>query len=213
MRAIRTCKVGSLPDTTWLTARRIPRTTSATALRGRRDRAVNEQRIRCRGVVLVVHAHARQELRLRDGTSYGNLITGITWAVDHGAKVLNISTYSYSSSNALSDAVKYATDRRVVVVAAAANDGCNCVNYPAASPGAIGFAGSNQKDTLYSCSSWGTWVTIAGSRINRDHRAELGQGLVGDSLSLRSHRRNLDGDAGRGGYRRADAVANSGRNA
>ncbi len=68
-----------------------------------------------------------------DGTgSYENIIKGIVYAVDQGAKVINLSLAGTAGSASLRDAVKYAYDHGVLVVAAAGNSGQNQVAYPAA---------------------------------------------------------------------------------
>lgn len=57
---------------------------------------------------------------------------GIRWAADHGAKVINMSLGGYGNSRILEEAVNYAYNRGVVLVAAAGNEGAHEVVYPAA---------------------------------------------------------------------------------
>jgi len=65
------------------------------------------------------------------GTSV-ELAEGITWAVDQGADVLNLSLGSASESQLVSDALAYAEAQEVVVVAASGNDGqSDFVQFPA----------------------------------------------------------------------------------
>jgi subtilisin family serine protease len=90
-----------------------------------------------------------------------DVATGITWAADHGAKVISLSLSSTSNSSALSAAVSYAQSKGAVIVAAAGNAACNCPAYPAALPGVISVAGSDYYDNLYSWSSYGSWVSVA----------------------------------------------------
>ncbi|MCX5343246.1 type VII secretion-associated serine protease mycosin [Streptomyces atratus] len=64
----------------------------------------------------------------------------IRYAVERGAKVINISLGAQAGSQALTDAVKYALDNGSLIFAAAGNSGkgSNMVEYPAGTPGVIG---------------------------------------------------------------------------
>jgi serine protease len=69
-----------------------------------------------------------------DGTGFSSdVASGITWAVDNGAKVVNLSLGGGQSSAVLS-AIQYADQHNVVVAAAGGNDGQNgnTPSYPAA---------------------------------------------------------------------------------
>jgi serine protease len=57
---------------------------------------------------------------------------GIRWAADHGADVINLSLGGYWRSRFLEEAVDYAYNRGVVLVAASGNEGIRWVAYPAA---------------------------------------------------------------------------------
>jgi subtilisin family serine protease len=94
-------------------------------------------------------------------TAYSDMAAGIVWAADHDARVINVSLGGASRSAALDSAVSYAVSRGAVVVAAAGNSGCNCATYPAASPGAIAVAASDQNDNLMNYSNQGSWVHVA----------------------------------------------------
>ena len=60
----------------------------------------------------------------RNGSgTYYNVARGIEWAVDHGADVINLSLGGASPSSTLEDAVRYAYDHGVTVIAAAGNSG------------------------------------------------------------------------------------------
>lgn len=63
--------------------------------------------------------------------SYENIIKGITYAVNQGAKVINMSLAGRNGSRGLLEAVQFAHSRGVVVVAAAGNSN-GAVEYPAA---------------------------------------------------------------------------------
>ncbi|NLM98254.1 MAG: peptidase S8, partial [Halanaerobiaceae bacterium] len=74
-----------------------------------------------------------------DGSGeYSTLISGIHWAVDNGADIINLSLAGPVDSKALRDAVKYAVERKVTIVAAAGNNGSSPVLYPAQYPEVIG---------------------------------------------------------------------------
>ncbi|MCX7739226.1 MAG: S8 family serine peptidase [Hydrogenothermaceae bacterium] len=73
----------------------------------------------------------------RDGSGdIYSLYKAIKYAVDNGAKIINLSLgypsgcYSVEPSNALKEAIGYANERGVLVVAAAGNYGCNNDIYP-----------------------------------------------------------------------------------
>jgi thermitase len=66
----------------------------------------------------------------------GNLAKGIIWAVDHGARIVNISLSVPQKTEAMEQAVKYAADHHVLVVAAAGNSK-ESIGYPASLPEVI----------------------------------------------------------------------------
>jgi subtilisin family serine protease len=102
-----------------------------------------------------------------DGTgSISNVASGITWAADHGARVVNMSLGSTVASSTLAAAVNYAQSKGVVLVASAGNYGSTTPVYPAAYDGVIGVAGTDGTDSLYSWSSYGSWVDVSAPGIN-----------------------------------------------
>ncbi|GIF20637.1 subtilisin family serine protease [Actinoplanes tereljensis] len=106
-----------------------------------------------------------------DGTgTYDNIAKGITYAVDNGADVINLSLGGAESSQLLDSAVQYAYAHNVVVVASAGNDSKTTRTYPAASIPAIAVAGSTQGDGRYSWSNYNAtadqWVDLAAPGSN-----------------------------------------------
>jgi thermitase len=94
-------------------------------------------------------------------TPWSATAAGITWAVDHGARVVSISLGGPESSPDLEAAVAAAESRGALVVAAAGNQGRNGVDYPAALPGVISVEASDSADRVYPFSNHGRAVTLA----------------------------------------------------
>jgi subtilisin family serine protease len=94
------------------------------------------------------------------------IAAGIVWAVDHGARVLNLSLGGPGASVDLDNAIAYALARNAIVVAAAGNNGTTEVNYPAGNPLAFSVAATNSADRRYSWSNYGSWVRIAAPGCN-----------------------------------------------
>jgi thermitase len=85
---------------------------------------------------------------------------GIIWAVDNGAKIINMSLAMPATIPALDEAVNYAWSKGVVMIAAAGNDGKAAPTYPADEPHVIAVAATDAKDNLWSMSNRGAWVDI-----------------------------------------------------
>ena len=100
------------------------------------------------------------------GASWSDVASGITWAADHGARVENLSWAGTSASSAIASAVSYARSKGVVVVAAAGNSNCDCPSYPAATPGVIGVAGTDNVGDKQGDSNYGSWVALAAPESN-----------------------------------------------
>jgi hypothetical protein len=117
--------------------------------------------------------------------------SGIVWAVDHGAEVLNLSIEVNGPSSALGSAIQYAIANQRVVVAAAGNGNENCpgllglsaapCTYPAQYPDVLGVGASTPSNTAASFSDVGSWVDVAAP----------GQGIL--STYLAGGYRSVDG--------------------
>jgi len=90
---------------------------------------------------------------------------GIVWAVDHGAKVINLSLAMKASPN-LEEAVNYAWSRGAILIAAAGNKGTSDPSYPAYYDNCLAVAGTNENDSLALLSSYGDWVDVAAPGFN-----------------------------------------------
>jgi subtilisin family serine protease len=95
-----------------------------------------------------------------------NIAAGITWAVDHGADVINLSLGGPGASSTLQTAVDYATSRNVLVVAAAGNDGNSEPHYPAACTGVISVGATDSANRRASWSNYGDWVDLVAPGVN-----------------------------------------------
>lgn len=93
--------------------------------------------------------------------SYSDVVSGIIWATDNGAEVINMSLGGSSYSSTLEDAVNYAWSKGVVVVAAAGNSGTTTPFYPAYYPNCIAVAATDGNDVKASWSNYGDWVDVA----------------------------------------------------
>jgi hypothetical protein len=89
----------------------------------------------------------------------------IAHAVDCGAQVINLSLGGPQYSQALADAVDYAWERGVVVVAAAGNEG-GPVFYPAALPHVIAVAASDEGDGVAYFSNHGPEIMVAAPGVD-----------------------------------------------
>ncbi len=76
-----------------------------------------------------------------------SVASGIVWATDHGARVINVSLGTTAQSQEVCDAVSYALAHQALVVGAAGNNGDAVPFYPAACPGSIGVAATGWGDT------------------------------------------------------------------
>ncbi|MFN7151537.1 MAG: S8 family peptidase, partial [Microthrixaceae bacterium] len=104
-------------------------------------------------------------IRVMDAQGHGytsDVARGITWAVDHGAEVVNLSLGGPATPS-MRLAVDYALNNGVVVVAAAGNDHQtgDDPSYPGAYEGAIAVASYDSNGTVSSFSTRGDYVDVA----------------------------------------------------
>lgn len=88
---------------------------------------------------------------------------GITWAADHGAKVINVSLGSPDPDPLLRQAVTYAMGKDAVLVASAGNEGDrgNPALYPAAFPGVVSVSGVDESGAFWKPSESGRGIVVA----------------------------------------------------
>ncbi|MFP3880151.1 MAG: S8 family serine peptidase [Dehalococcoidia bacterium] len=95
------------------------------------------------------------------GGTYSAIASGIIWAADNGAEVINMSLGGSGYSSTLEDAVNYAWSKGVVVVAAAGNNGDTSPIYPAYCINCMAVAATDAIDERTSWSNYGDWVDVA----------------------------------------------------
>jgi subtilisin family serine protease len=97
------------------------------------------------------------------GGYVSDLISGLDWARDHGAKIINISLGTPQTSELLQEAVQRALDAGILVIASAGNSGQsgNAPSYPAAFPGVIAVGATDKDDAKASYSTSGSYVSIS----------------------------------------------------
>ncbi|MBI3621223.1 MAG: S8 family serine peptidase, partial [Nitrospirae bacterium] len=97
-------------------------------------------------------------VKVLDHQGSGNELSvtnGIVWATDNNADIINLSLGLGFKSLALADAVAYAHQQGVVVVAARGNDASTELFYPASYPESISVAATDGNDALAYFSSYG----------------------------------------------------------
>ena len=108
-------------------------------------------------------------IKILDASGVGEALTArdaIHWAVDNGARVINLSLGSPQPSPYLQEAVQYALSNGAVVVAAVGNvDSGSGISrgawvYPAAYPGVIGAGATDSSNALASFSNEGPFVDV-----------------------------------------------------
>ena len=133
------------------------------------------------GIVGVANQAKIMPIKAMDfrGEGYDDAIaSGIVWAADHGAKIINLSLGSENgahSSDILRQSVAYAYNKGCLLVAAAGNDnptseGNPGVSYPASDPNVMAIAATDEKNNVASYSVTGPEVALAapGDSITSD---------------------------------------------
>lgn len=87
--------------------------------------------------------------------------TGITWAADNGANVINLSWGGSGSSTTNQNVINYAHNKGAIIVAAAGNSGSNGAFYPAAYNHVLSVASTDINDNKSSFSTYHNTVDVA----------------------------------------------------
>lgn len=107
----------------------------------------------CKGIIVPVFADDRRK------TSQLDLARGIEQAVNAGAHVINISggqlTDFGEADGWLQNAVRLCRENNVLLVAAAGNNGCDCLHVPAALPAVLAVGAMDADGQPLDFSNWG----------------------------------------------------------
>lgn len=121
-----------------------------------------------------------------NGTSNSFLIAqGIIAAVDAGAQLINISLGGHGRSGLVENALEYAQQAGVIVIAAAGNSGTEGVMQPAASPSVIAVGSVDAKNQPMAFSTTGEQVAVAapGYSVNAAYPGNQAASVTGTSFS------------------------------
>ncbi len=124
------------------------------------------------------------DIRVTDAKGESNvalLSSAIVKAADLGARVINISLGSASSTPMLEEAVRYAQSRNVVIVAAAGNEQQTALSMPAGLPGVLGVAAVDASGRQAWFSNSGAGLTLAAPGVGivsgyADNKFVIGSG-------------------------------------
>ncbi|MET9263860.1 S8 family serine peptidase [Amycolatopsis sp. NPDC004079] len=120
-----------------------------------------------------------------DRTEPVALARGIIYAVDHGARVIDVSRGTTAADPNLRAAVDHALSRGTIVVAAVGNNGQtgNAPNYPASFPGVVAVSGVDSGNRFWPGSTSGPMTTLAAPAVDIRSASSHGGYLRGDGTS------------------------------
>lgn len=116
----------------------------------------------CRLLPVRVLGALRQGDRVVGAGLIDNINSGIKWAVDQGADVINMSLGIRHTGGGLphQEVVTYALRKGVTIVAAAGNDGAERLYYPGALPGVIAVGAADDDGAVAAYSTYGDQVSF-----------------------------------------------------
>ena len=127
-------------------------------------------------------------IRIADDTGMSDsflLAKGITTAADSGVQLINISFGSDGDSQLVRNAITYATDKGLLIVAAAGNNGTDQVSFPAANTGVIAVGAVDALGNHLDFSNSGTAIALAapGYGLNTAWTGDQAVSVTGTSFS------------------------------
>lgn len=107
-----------------------------------------------------------------------DVANGIIHAVEQGAGIINLSLGSLASSETMHDAIRYAYDNQVLLIAGTGNDDSDIPHYPAAFPEVLAVTATDSTDAPAWFTNYGEWVELAAPGV--DIYSTLKGGLYGN---------------------------------
>ncbi|MCG1024849.1 S8 family serine peptidase [Dehalobacter sp.] len=148
------------------------------------------------GIIGVAYNAKIMPIKAMDKNGEGEdavIADGIIWAVDNGAKIINMSIGSDEETKILDDALQYAANKGCLLIAASGNvsestsqayshqtaAGTSEVSYPAANPNVLAVSAVDSSDVITDFSLTGPEVLLAapGKRILSDYWSSTETGL------------------------------------
>jgi subtilisin family serine protease len=93
--------------------------------------------------------------------TWADVASGITYAVDHGARVINMSLGGSTDSQVLYDAIRYAAAHGVFIAVAAGNSATDAPFFPAYYDETMSVIATQPGDTRWTLSNYGSKVDVA----------------------------------------------------
>lgn len=124
----------------------------------------------CAGILVAVAPGAMiMPIRAFDDNGNADVFTlakAIRWAADHNADIINMSFGTLEDSKVLAEAISYARNKGVLLIASAGNDNTSTPQYPAAYAGVMTVAATNLSDQKASFSNYGSNVVLDAPGVN-----------------------------------------------
>ena len=105
-------------------------------------------------------------LNANNSGQWSAVARAILYATDHDARIINLSLGSSTYSSTIAEAIAYARDRAVIVVASAGNRASGARYYPAALDGVLAVAATDVDDEQWPQSNYGAWVDLAAPGVS-----------------------------------------------
>ncbi|MFC4323568.1 S8 family peptidase [Litchfieldia salsa] len=121
------------------------------------------------GVAGITWFNPIMPIKVMGNEGYGSsfdIANGIIWATDNGADVINLSLGNYRDSDLLHEAVTYAFNHDVVVIAASGNDNTDHPSYPAAYPEVLSVSAIDYNGNKASFSNYGNYIDITAPGVH-----------------------------------------------